>query len=89
MKNNILILELLGTFRRPDGTIEEVGFPNADNAGIGFPVLLEAMETGLAGNEVTNVGRAALVGLAWGIRLARDHTLAGLPLEAAFRQLRM
>lgn len=83
------ILELLGSSRRPDGTLEEVGFPNADNAGIGFHVLLEAMETGMAGNEITNVGRAALIGMAMGIRLARDHSLAGFPLEAAFHQLRM
>ena len=82
-------LELLGTSRNPDGSVEDIGFPTADNAGIGLPVILEAISAGLTGDELTNTARAAAIGLAMGIQLGRDRNLRGFPIEAAFRQLRL
>ena len=81
-------LELLGNHRNADGNIETTGFPNAENGGIGLPTLLDSISSGMAGNDVTNIGRAALVGLAMGIQLGRDRNLQGFSTDAAFQKLR-
>ena len=59
-----------------------------ENGGIGLPTLLDSIEAGMAGNDVTNISRAALVGLAMGIQLGRDQHLAGFSVEAAFQKYR-
>lgn len=86
--NRILISELLGNHRNAEGNVENTGFPNAENGGIGLPTLLDSISSGMAGNDVTNISRAALVGLAMGIQLGRDRTLNGFSIDAAFQKMR-
>ena len=59
-----------------------------ENGGIGLPTILDSIEAGMAGNDVTNISRAAMIGLAMGIQLGRDRNLAGFSIEAAFHKYR-
>ena len=87
--SNFLFSEILGRVRNVDGTMDHIGYPNADTAGISLPLILQSITAGLTSDELTPSIRAAMLGLSIGIRLGRDKQLEGYPLEAGLRDFEL
>ena len=80
---------MLSTTRDEDGTAVTNAYPSADNAGMGWLQIFDAMEAGMTSDELTDSTRAALVGLSVGLRLAHNRNLNGFPMDSAIRNYRM
>ena len=80
---------LLSRRREANGEVVQDAYPSANNAGVGWTQIFDAMEAEMTSDELTNTTRAALVGMSIGIRLGLNRNLNGFPLEAALLSRRM